>query len=1432
MARNPIEIGKGLLDEYRNQLFFVLEENDLPREAIQQILARMQIDSGIYLSLNPRYEQTNEPFANFVQQHNLPKVLVSLLPRLSEGGLFTHQKQGILSILANRHTIVSTGTGSGKTETFLIPILSHCLQTSEKGVKAIIVYPMNALAGDQVERIGNYTRNTNITFGLYTGATPENSSFEQLERKFRNQLIYRDEIRANPPDILITNYVMLDRMLTRPKDHRIFTESSCSMRYLVLDELHTYTGSKAAHLKYLLARLRYYFINDIIYIGTSATLVSSTAGKKRLDQFVADLFEIAPDSYTFIESTIADEQQASITPVPLRTDADLESVDFSSEEKAADSIFRLTGERVDQFEFYTPPNEFHNTRVYQALKRNSGVAAIYDALRMGAQSFSDLVGHISQVIPSQQFDVLAPDKLLNAYLKAISYINEKAGEQGKPLMDYRIHVLVHNITGNLKTCPVCEAYFSGDLSYCPHDGYPLFAVYRRDIRHFVGKFNGQHLRPVVEPESTDPQNTHYVLISKASNMPIDEFDMLGDITRDGQFEINPRGAFRLAHLEVQNYEQLENDLIWLADERCDYLYLYYLVRVLLQSYGKSLGFVDNREKASHHSTILRDEFADEFLQAFLQLYYPRERQLDLSRTLDYLQKKAASVGHSDLEIAIFSELAPWYYRYISVPERLGGTKGLLRLRDGAHDWQALSDLQRELLAIFLQERALSTDYTDENPDGRFVRFQRFWAISHYGIFIEDTLSEDPLYRGISLGEHSREYADFVQKWSTQAIQKAAHELVDVGILVRRSSPDNKAGYYLNLEYVCFNLPLSQYGEGDEGYERLKKERLFVAEVHSSDLRAAERTRVENGLKRGDIHFVVATPTLEMGIDIGDLESVLMIGAPPTPANYAQRAGRAGRGKKHEALIVTYCWGTSAHDMYMFRNPAQMINGQVHPPAFNPDNPDLIKKHVNAFVLRNHLQSRDTLRQFALTIDAQYKEQMPQLRQLFGERFPYEQYLGELRETVEHVLTATDGKQISLANFCYDEAIFPDYSFRRDQVIAVDVEDKDKLTSERTLDWNDYALTTRDLEQAFRFFIPDQTMYVAGEVYKTLYDGIYDLLPDGARQYTCFFAEKERWFAQRHKEIKHLDTRQHFIPAMPTFVDKRGVLAIGYTDECLLSFRNYGVRRDQKQETDTAKKILIGYDLKREAVILRFDSLVCSEELRNSLVAALIREVNEFYGLATGEIRLMLDAKLVDASDERWIYVLLYDNDGNHNLRLSRIVSDFDTLIHHAYERLTECECKTDGCYHCIKNYNMQHCDQTLSKKHAEMFTGFLLGKRRFEPDVLPYEPPQPVFDLILNVRSQKNEIVVTRDAEVITSRSVGDDLNSAIFLALEQAIYSQHQPGMASLGIETWVDWLADAINNRSINKGKEAFNRLQFALLGFKQVKAIHKPTKGKVSV
>jgi len=1428
MDTNPLSVGKNLLERYRDQLAFILESNELSPDAIRQILARMQIDNGIYLSLNPQYEQTNQPFVNFVRQHGLHDDLVLCLPKLAERGLFTHQEQGILSILDNRHTIISTGTGSGKTETFLIPIISHCLRRSTPGVKAIIIYPMNALARDQVERIGAYTRETKVTFGLYTGATPETASVQKLERRFPNQLICRNEIRANPPDILVTNYVMLDRMLTREKDHRIFKESADSMQYLVLDELHTYTGSKAAHLKFLLARLNHYFANDIVYVGTSATLIRGLAGKEKLDLFIRDLLGI--DTYTFIEAVEEKRQREAINPPPSLTDADLDLIDFSTEEKAAKSISLLTGEQVNEFEFFTDADDFHNTSVYESLEKNSVVAALQDALHESAQSSDDLVRHISRTIPAEQFSRLSPDKLLEAYLQAIGYVNQKAGNRGKPLMDYRIHIFFKNITGNLKACPECGRYFSGDSSYCPDDGYPLFAVYRHDIRYCVGKFRHQHLSPNVEPESSDPPNVHYVLIARVSDAGEAHFDIAGDLTRDGNFERNPSGRFRLAPLEAQSYEQLEKDLVQVGSERRNYLYLYCLVKTLLQSYGKCLGFIDNREMASRYSAILRDAFASEFLQGFLGIFYPRERQLDLPRTLEFLQKKAASIGASDLEKAIFAEMNLWFHRYIAIPERHGGTRGLLKLRDNSFNWHELPSLHQELLATFIQERALHLSYTDDMADSHFIRFEKYWATGHYGIYIKDTLpSGNPLYRGVTLGERSITYANLVSNRSVDDIQRAADELVDLGILTRQISPDKKTGYYLNAEYLRLDPSPSEYGEGEDGYEQLKRRLLFVADVHSSDRQEADRIRIENGFKRGEIHFVTATPTLEMGIDIGDLESVLMIGAPPSPASYAQRAGRAGRGKKHDALIVTFCWGNNPYDMYAFRNPKQMINGRVSPPVFNPGNPELIKKHVNAFVLRNYLRKRDSLRHFSLKVDTLYEDQLPQLQRLFGSQFPFEQHLGELKEIVQNVLDATDGKSISIAHHCYSSGIFPDYSFRHDQVIAVDIRDKDKLDPERPLDWKDYALTTRDPEQAISFLVPDQTMYVAGEIYKTLDDGFYDLLPDDAKQYTCFFAEKEINFARRRKEINELDIRRYFIPILPDFVDKKGVLAIGDTDQCILSFRNYGVRRSRFRRPSATRSITIGYDLKREALILRFDSLVCSEVLRNSLVAVLIREINETYSLADGEIRLMLNTKLADASNDRWIYALLYDNDGNNNLPLKRIFHDFDTLVQRAYQRLTECECDTDGCYDCIKSYNMQHYDQTLSKDRAEMFTGFLIGKRRFEPSVVPYSPSRRSFDLSLSVRQQRNEIVVTSSTGKVFCQPIDSDLNNVIFLTLTKAIYNEYQASMSSLRIETWVAWLADAINNRSINKGKEAFNRFQHALLHFEYIKAFHKNSEDK---
>src|SRR5699024_5895272 len=141
-----------------------------------------------------------------------------------ERTLYLHQQLALETALAGKNMVVSTGTGSGKTESFLIPILAHLLQEKEEhtlcsGVRALLIYPMNALANDQIERLRELlAKCPEITYGSYTGQTKEKYS-EALEdyKKLNdgklpspNELISREQIKQTPPHILLTNYAMLE----------------------------------------------------------------------------------------------------------------------------------------------------------------------------------------------------------------------------------------------------------------------------------------------------------------------------------------------------------------------------------------------------------------------------------------------------------------------------------------------------------------------------------------------------------------------------------------------------------------------------------------------------------------------------------------------------------------------------------------------------------------------------------------------------------------------------------------------------------------------------------------------------------------------------------------------------------------------------------------------------------------------------------------------------------------------------------------------------------------------------------------------------------------------------------------------------------------------------------------------------------------------
>lgn len=195
--------------------------------------------------------------------------------------LYKHQQEAIELARGGHSYVLTTGTGSGKSLTYIIPIVDSILRDpGPPGVKAIVVYPMNALANSQEGELQKYLTlgypdgERQVTFRRYTG---QESTSE------------RDEIIANPPDILLTNYVMLELILTRQREQPLLDKTA--LRFLVLDELHTYRGRQGADVALLVRRVRNRLTpkgTELQCVGTSATLASGGTLSSQRDE-VADM---------------------------------------------------------------------------------------------------------------------------------------------------------------------------------------------------------------------------------------------------------------------------------------------------------------------------------------------------------------------------------------------------------------------------------------------------------------------------------------------------------------------------------------------------------------------------------------------------------------------------------------------------------------------------------------------------------------------------------------------------------------------------------------------------------------------------------------------------------------------------------------------------------------------------------------------------------------------------------------------------------------------------------------------------------------------------------------------------------------------------------------------------------------------------------------
>jgi len=422
---NPAEISERIKSEFIDYLTTSFATND--EEINKQFKAELVriIAKGPFVdiksvfkkgsSLEELIERGNGRFSRLFYEIERDKPIMAIPPTRR---LYTHQVNALNKIISGRNIVVSTGTGSGKTLCFLLPILNALLKEIEAGhiypdgrltagVRALIVYPMNALANDQMKFIRNLLSNYDkISFGIYSGAT-ENEERKALSlykeiiggEPLANEYLSRDKMKASPPNILITNYAMLEHLLLRPADNSIFEKSD--FQFIVLDEAHIYSGATGIETSFLIKRLQARMTtktkSNAQFILTSATLGE---GKGSFDEVVSFAKRLCNSEFN---------KDDIVTGLREEYHVDTESIDFPSDlysnlidpQKAIDNVCSAYGIKTtatDKNEIYydicVKSAHYHKLRQYLYSVDVSGFA-LPDISRALDMNINDLVAFLS-----------------------------------------------------------------------------------------------------------------------------------------------------------------------------------------------------------------------------------------------------------------------------------------------------------------------------------------------------------------------------------------------------------------------------------------------------------------------------------------------------------------------------------------------------------------------------------------------------------------------------------------------------------------------------------------------------------------------------------------------------------------------------------------------------------------------------------------------------------------------------------------------------------------------------------------------------------------------------------------------------------------------------------------------------------------------------
>lgn len=896
------------------------------------------------------FKEPDRDFKAGVHAHKLIKECFSdngdaLLPAVIDKNLYTHQETAIRTVfLDGQNTVVATGTASGKTESFLYPLLFELYRQhlsgdlKEPGVRALILYPMNALANDQRERLGKICQKLKDgksdfqpTFGQYIGQTPDNAkdhkrnAEEYSKTRQPGEFVFREEMRQTPPHILLTNYSMLEYLLMRPDDSPLFDSGGGKYwQFLILDEAHQYRGTKGMEMGMLLRRLKQRLRDggregSFRCIATSATI---SAGEGEQDRIMVAEFakQLFGEPFSSSEIVFGNSESKSHSDSPRRYHAFIRALEgaFLVNENGQDKVLLNRKSKGDE------------KSLEIALCRECGQHYYVGKERDGKlqEANRDPSHHAFGV------DYYLPVDSSNKYLCRRCGLLSESGST----CDCMVSISV-------KKCD-SDATNPDQLKECENCGYRRGGI-GDPVQEIVHGSDGPNSVIATALHELLPEENRKVLAFSDSRQEAaffawyaeNSYEKLRDrnlLLKSVMSDLPEDEGLSIEDLKVRLLKQYDKARLFKSSDSAEQKQRYVMESILREAITDEKRLSLAGVGLLRWMVLLPDELIipDSMQQDPWNLTERQSKDL-VAFLLDDMRSRRAVKLPEGAKTPHWDSVSPWPQQAFALapPSR----------RKNIRQWGSpQSAIIKHFLARLLKDRELSeSDKTTKSIELMKKIWQVIMKIENDPLLVR---AKDNGTFQLNLEWVRIKPASNRDIWECNICSSLSNHNI-LGICPRNLCPGNLStvdeakieNNHYRILYQSDGLP-----------PKLK------ADEHTAQIDSKEARKRQNDFKNGDIHLLSSSTTFEVGVDLGDLESVFLRNVPPEPFNYTQRAGRAGR-RKNPGLVMTYCRRNS-HDLYHYEDPeSRIISGTIQPPRLKMTNETIVMRHMVAVVLSGYFR---------------------------------------------------------------------------------------------------------------------------------------------------------------------------------------------------------------------------------------------------------------------------------------------------------------------------------------------------------------------------------------------------------------------------------------------------------------------------------------------